>query len=161
MTATKDKIKITGTPPAWDQNEFESRLSQWVHLYHGTDESKELVEAAFEHELLQRVIDKGKAGYTVSPTKRIYRGELNYSVHMIKPEEQQANDIAAIKVKVKAEYIEHLQAERAKFENKLRQQLIQAAEDKERKSAELIKAKQLAAIEKEVQACYKPLNIPD
>jgi hypothetical protein len=120
----------------------------------------ELVKADFEHELFQEVIEKSKQGYTISANKRVHHSELDHSVWMIKPIDQQADDIAAIKIKVKHEYVEHLQAERTKYEDKLRQQLIQAQEEKDRKAAEQAKAKQLGVIEKQVKECYAPLVIP-
>lgn len=157
---TNQKVTISGIPPAWDQNEYESRVAQWVNLYHGTDQSKELVQAAFEHELLQLVIDKGKMGYTISPTKRIYRGELNYSIHMVKPEQQQAEDIEAVRIKVKNEYSDWLESEHARYQDLLREQLKQAAHEKEMKALREKEAKLLTEIEKQVQACFKPLVIP-
>ncbi|POF94708.1 hypothetical protein BGP83_19155 [Pseudomonas putida] len=61
----------------------------------------------------------------------------------------------------KEKYIAYLESERARYQEQLRQQLIQAREEKDRKAAEQAKAKQMAEIEAEVQACYKPLDIPE
>ncbi|MDF3871061.1 hypothetical protein [Pseudomonas putida] len=157
----KDKIIINGTPPAWDQAEYESRVASWVHAYRHTEKSMELVSGSLGHEFLQAVIDKAQAGYTITHTKRLVHAELYHSTYMVKPLEMQQQDIEAIKAKVKSEYVEWLESEHARYQSLLREQLVQAQEEKERKAVEAAKAKQLVAIEKEVQACYKPLVIPD
>ncbi|KIY38155.1 hypothetical protein TZ03_24210 [Pseudomonas sp. 10-1B] len=155
-----EKIKIVGTPPKWDQAEFESKLEGWINVYRGTQQSMELVSAPFEHELLQAVIDKSKEGYTVAINQRVHHEQLNHSVWLVKPPAAQAEDIAAIKAKVKAEYVAYIESERARYQDLLRQQLLQAQDEKERKAAEQARAKKLAQIEAEVQACYSPLEIP-
>ncbi|WP_251961760.1 hypothetical protein [Pseudomonas sp. Marseille-Q5299] len=121
----------------------------------------ELVSGSLGHEFLQAVIDKANQGYTITHTKRLVHAELHHSTYMVKPLEMQEQDIEAIKTKVKSEYVAWLESEHARYQSLLREQLVQAQEEKERKAAEVAKAKQLAAIEKEVQACYKPLVIPD
>lgn len=156
-----DKIKITGAPPKWDDEEFNRRIDAWVNVYRQTERSMELVQAPFGHEFLQRVIDKANAGYTVTSKKDVKHLPLDYSVWMVKPLDQQQADIDKIKKDVKAEYVAHLESERARYQEQLRQQLIQAQEEKDRQAAEQAKAKQMAKIEAEVQACYTPLNIPE
>ncbi|HDS1815978.1 TPA: hypothetical protein QEM96_000598 [Pseudomonas putida] len=156
-----EKIKIAGIPPQWDQAEYNRRVESWVHAYRHTEKSMELVSASLGHEFLQAVIDKAQAGYTITHTKRLVHAELYHSTYMVKPLEMQEQDIEAIKAKVKSEYVEWLESEHARYQNLLREQLVQAQEEKERKAVEAAKAKQLVAIEKEVQACYKPLVIPD
>lgn len=156
----KDKIVINGTPPAWDQAEYVRRVESWVHAYRHTEKSMELVSASLGHEFLQAVIDKAQAGYTITHTKRLVHAELYHSTYMVKPLEMQQQDIEAIKAKVKSEYVDWLESEHARYQNLLREQLIQAQEEKDRQAAEQAKAKQLAKIEAEVRACYKPLDIP-
>lgn len=156
-----DKISITGTPPKWDDEEFNRRVDAWVNVYRQTERSMQLVQAPFGHEFLQRVIDKANAGYTVTSKKDVKHLPLDYSVWMVKPLEQQQADIEEIKKDVKAEYVAHLESERARYQEQLRQQLIQAAEEKELKAQREKEAKRLALIEIEVQACYRPLVIPD
>ncbi|AJG12015.1 hypothetical protein RK21_00507 [Pseudomonas plecoglossicida] len=121
----------------------------------------ELVSASLGHEFLQAVIDKAQAGYTITHTKRLVHAELYHSTYMVKPLEMQEQDIEAIKAKVKSEYVEWLESEHARYQNLLREQLVQAQEEKERKAAEQLKAKQMAAIEKQVSECYTPLVIPE
>ncbi|MEE1903513.1 hypothetical protein V0R39_14880 [Pseudomonas inefficax] len=156
-----DKIKIVGAPPKWSDEEFNRRVDAWVNVYRQTEESMERVQASLGHDFLQKVIDKANEGYTISPTKRIMHAPLDYSVFMIKPLEKQQVDIDRIKAEQKQKYIVHLEAERTRYQDLLRQQLIQANEEKEMKAAEQAKAKQMAKIEAEVQACYTPLNIPE
>ncbi|WP_409282811.1 hypothetical protein [Pseudomonas putida] len=156
-----NKIKITGTPPKWDDEEFNRRVDAWVNVYRQTERSMELVQAPLGHQFLQAVIDKANAGYTVTSKKDVKHLPLDYRVWMVKPLDQQQADIEEIKKDVKAEYVAHLESERAHYQEQLRQQLIQAREEKDRKAAEQVKAKQMAEIEKEVQACYAPLVIPE
>ncbi|MCY1180797.1 hypothetical protein D9M73_212660 [compost metagenome] len=85
---------------------------------------------------------------------------LDHSVYMVKPLAVQQADIEEIKAEVKAEYIEWLEKEHTRYKDLLRQQLIQSQQEKESKAAEQAAAKKLAEIEKQVQACYKPLEIP-
>ncbi|WDY56818.1 hypothetical protein [Pseudomonas sp. PSKL.D1] len=156
-----EKVKITGVPPQFDEAELERRVEGWTRVYRSTEQSMELVSACLGHEFLQKVIDKASQGYTITSTKHLNHAELYHSTYMVKPPAMQEEDIAKIRAEQKAKYIAHLQAEHARYHDMLRQQLIQAAEDKERKAAEAAKAKQLASIEKEVQGCYKPLVIPE
>jgi len=104
----------------------------------------ELVSASLGHQFLQAVIDKAQAGYTITHTKRLVHAELYHSTYMVKPLEMQQQDIEAIKAKVKSEYVEWLESEHARYQNLLREQLVQAREEKDRKAAEQAKAKQMA-----------------
>ncbi|TDF81995.1 hypothetical protein [Pseudomonas sp. H9] len=156
----EEKIIIKGTPPAWDQAEYERRVEEWVRVYRGTEKSMELVSGSLGHEFLQAVIDKANQGYTITHTKRLNHGELYHSTFMVKPQSMQEEDIANIRVEQKQKYVAHLEAEHARYQDLLRQQLIQTRQEKEAKAAELVEAKKLAEIEKEVLACYKPLVIP-
>lgn len=156
-----EKIKISGAPPQWNQAEYDRRVDEWLNVYRGTERSMELVRASLEHEFLQAVIDKANQGYTITPIKRVMHAPLDHGVYMIKPPAVQQADIEKIKAKVKAEYIEWLESEHCRYQELLRQQLIQAHEEKDRKAAEQAKAKQMAAIEKQVSECYTPLVIPE
>lgn len=157
----KEKIAIKGIPPQWDQAEYESRVANWVHAYKSTTKSMELVRSPLPHDLLQQVIDKANEGYKLTRSHPVSLAPLNNSVWMMKPIAMQEEDIANIRMEQKEKYIVHLESERARYEEQLRQQLIQAREEKDRKAVEQAKAKQMAEIEKEVQACYRPLVIPE
>lgn len=156
-----EKIKINGVPPQYDEAELERRVADWVRVYKQTEQSMELVSASLGHEFLQLVIDKSNQGYTITSAKRLNHAELYHSTYMVKPPAMQEEDIAKIRIEQKEKYVAHLQAEHTRYQDLLRQQLIQAAEDKERKAAEQLKAKQMAAIEKQVSECYTPLSIPE
>lgn len=156
-----EKIKISGIPPQWCQEEYERRVADGVRVYKGTEKSMELVSGSLGHEFLQLVIDKAQQGYTITHTKRLTHAELYHSVWMVKPLDQQQVDIDSIKVKVKADYIAHLESERVRYQDLLRQQLIQTQQEKELKALAEKEAKQLAAIEKQVLECYSPLVIPE
>ncbi len=162
MTAVnKDKITIKGVPPKYDETEFERRLALELHKYHHTTDSLEHVTAPLAHDFLEVVADKMKAGYTVARNWRVVMDPLNYSCFLTKPDDVQALDIEAIKANVKASYVAHLQSEHNRYQDLLRQQLIQAQQEKELKAQQDKEAKAMAAIEREVQACFKPLEIPE
>ena len=156
-----DKIVIKGTPPAWDQAEYERRVEAWVNVYRGTERSMTLVRASLEYDFLQAVIDKAQQGYTITPIKHVMHAPLDHSVFMVKPLAVQQADIDAIKIEVKAQYVEWLEKERTRYQDLLREQLTQAALAKELKAQEDKQAKQLADIEKQVSECYRPLVIPE
>jgi len=80
---------------------------------------------------------------------------------MTKPEALQAKDKEELKVKVKEEYVDHLQIQLDEYKTKLTQQLIEAAEDRERRTLERAKAKRLADAEKEAQEYFGDLVIPE
>ncbi|MND62734.1 hypothetical protein D3C81_299320 [compost metagenome] len=161
MTANKDKITIRGTPPKYDEAEYDRRLALDLHKYHHTTDSLEHVTASLAHDFLELVADKMKAGYTVARNWRVITDPLNYSCFLKKPDDVQTLDIEAIKANVKASYVEWLQSEHSRYQNLLREQLKQAAVEKEAKAAAEKEARQLAAIEKQVAECYSPLVIPD
>lgn len=162
MTAVKkDKIQIKGVPPRYDEAEYERRLALDLHRYHHTTDSLEHVTASLAHDFLEAVAERIKAGYTVARSWRVVTEPLNYSCFLKKPDDVQALDIEAIKASVKALYVEWLQSEHSRYQDLLREQLKQAAVEKEAKAAAEKEAKQMAAIEREVQTCFKPLEIPE
>ncbi|WP_447869574.1 hypothetical protein [Pseudomonas putida] len=161
MTANKDKITIKGVPPKYDEVEFDRCLALELHKYHHTSDSLEFLNASLAHDFLEQVAGKLKAGYTVARSWRVITEPLNYSCFLKKPDDVQALDVEAIKANVKASYVAHLQSEHGRYQELLREQLKQAAVEKEAKAAAEKEARQLAAIEKQVAECYSPLVIPD
>lgn len=156
-----EKIKISGAPPKWNDAEFERRLDDAVKLYKLTTQSREGVHAALPHDFLEAVSAKLAEGYTVCRKHSVNFASLSYTCMLIKPEAMQSQDIEELKVKVKEEYVEWLESERARYQDLLRLQLIQTQQEKDAKALRDKEAKQLAEIEKQVQACYTPLEIPD
>lgn len=158
---TTNKITIAGTPPHFDEAELKRRQEGFRHMYKNTLQCMELVRAVIPFDFLNKVIAKSEQGYSLGERHIITTLPLDYSVYMLKPEEHQETDLLEIDAKVKAEYVEFLKAEHLRYENLLRQQLIQAAEAKELKKAADTEAKRLASIEAEVAATYAKLVIPD
>ncbi|WP_345956285.1 hypothetical protein Q9323_14735 [Pseudomonas fulva] len=152
---------IHGTPPAWDDTEFNRRLRLAIHAYENTRECTVMVSHALEHEWLKLIAQNAADGYTLDRRWPIYHGELSNSVPMGKPEALQVKDKEQIKEKVKEEYVQHLQSQLDEFKEKLTQQLIEAAEEKERRALDQAKAKRIADAEKEANACFGSLVIPD
>ncbi|MBY8958291.1 hypothetical protein J1G18_13435 [Pseudomonas sp. MIS38] len=156
-----NKITIKGTPPAWNDSEYLRRLDMELHAYHHTAASLELVNAPLEHDFLNLVIEKSKQGYSISTRFPIRHEQLSHTVYMTKPAEIQATDIEQLKQKTKVEYVQHLESEHVRYQDLLREQLVQAQAEKERVQREREEAKKIEAINKQVQACYTPLDIPD
>ncbi|MBI6605830.1 MULTISPECIES: hypothetical protein [Pseudomonas] len=155
-----DKIRISGAPPKWDDAEFEVRLQGWVNVYRGTTQCMEHVRSPLTHDFLELVASKVAEGYTVARNQAVTHEALNHSCWMIKPESHQQKDIDDIRIRVKAEYVEFLQGEHVRYQELLRQQLIQAAEAKEQKKLDDARNKRLLEIDKEVSDTYSPLVIP-
>ncbi|WP_350298121.1 hypothetical protein [Pseudomonas putida] len=152
---------IHGTPPAWNDAEYNRRLRIAIHAYENTRECTVMVSHALEHEWLKLVAQHVADGYTLDRRWPIHHAELTNSVPMVKPESLQVTDKEAIKAKVKDEYVQHLQSQLDAYKAKLTQQLIEAQEEKERRALEQVKAKRLADAEKEAQDCYGELTIPE
>ncbi|MFK3942021.1 hypothetical protein ACI2KC_10080 [Pseudomonas monteilii] len=163
MSASKklSTTLIKGTPPAWQDDEFNRRLRIAIHAYENTRESTVMVTHALEHEWLKLVAQHVADGYTLDRRWSIHHAELSNSVPMIKPKALQVEDKEQIKEKVKAEYIQHLQLQLDAYKAKLIQQLIEVQEEKERRALEQVKAKRLADAEKEAQECFGDLVIPE
>jgi len=155
-----DKITIKGVPPKWDDAEFEARVDSWVNVYHGTTQSMEHVRSPLTHDFLELVASKVAEGYTVARNQAVTHEALNHSCWMIKPDDAQQKDIDDIRIRIKAEYVEFLQAEHVRYQDLLRQQLLQAAEAKEQKKLDDARNKRLLEIDKEVSDTYAPLVIP-
>jgi len=161
MAEAKERIQIKGAPPKYDEAEFQRRFDMEVHRYHHTTDCMVYVTTALPHDFLDLVAEKVKDGLVVARKQRVINESLNYSCYMIKSAPEQAGDIAAIEVKVKSEYVAWLKSEHVRYQDLLRDQLKQAAAEKELK-AQLEKEQKLHdTIEREVLACYQPLVIPE
>ncbi|MCX2889831.1 hypothetical protein OO258_16450 [Pseudomonas sp. DCB_BI] len=151
---------IHGTPPAWNDAEFNRRLRIGIHAYENTSECTVMVNHPLEHEWLKLVAQHVAEGYTLDRRWPIYHAELTNSVPMVKPETLQVTDKEAIKAKVKADYVQHLQSQLDEYKAKLARQLVEAQEEKERRVLEQAKAKRLSDAAQEAQDCYGELTIP-
>lgn len=157
---TNAKITVKGVPPQWDDTEFETRVDGWVNVYRGTTECMEFVRSPLPHDFLDLVASKVSEGYTVARNQAVTHEALNHSCWMIKPDNEQQKDIDDIRIRVKAEYVEFLQGEHVRYQDLLRQQLIQSAEAKEKQKEEAKRAKLLSEIETEVLETFGDLGIP-
>lgn len=152
---------IKGMPPAWSDDEFNKRLRVRIHAYENTSVSTELVSHPLEHEWLKLIADKVSNGYKLDRRWPISHAQLSHSVQMVKPLAMQACEKEELKVVVKAEYVAHLQSQLDVYRAALTNQLIEAAQEKERRKAEQEAAKRHAAAEREASECFGELVIPD
>ncbi|ORL66775.1 hypothetical protein [Pseudomonas putida] len=156
-----EKITISGAPPQWDDAEYQRRFALELHKYRNTRDCMEFIHTALEYDFHSIMIEKYNQGYRLNKHYPASHDHLSHAIYMTKPDEQQQADIEKLKEKVKEDYVSHLESERARYQDLLRQQLIQTQQEKELKALQEKQAKQLALIEKEVQACYAPLVIPE
>lgn len=155
-----DKIVIHGTPKQYDANELKARQEEWHHAYRETTQSCEIVRAAIPTQFLQSVIDYADKGYTLTDYPVSFE-PLAYSAYMRKPVAAQGIDIAKINDDVRDAYKLELEADHAKYQKLLLEQLLQAEEIKQAKAVASAKEKLLTRLQKEVDACYAPLEFPD
>jgi hypothetical protein len=130
-------------------------------MYLNTRECKEMVRAELSFKFLQTVIKMSDDGYTLDEQLPIRMEPLNYSAFMTKPQHAIDADLALMIGKVKEDYIVELEARREEFKQLLTAQLLQTAQDKERKREEEKEAKLLREIQAEVDATFAPLFIPE
>lgn len=155
-----DKIVINGTPKKFDADELKARQAQWHHAYRETSKSCEIVRGAHPKQFLQAVIDHAAKGFTLTDYP-VALDPLAYAVHMRKPLSVQESDIDKINQEVRDAYKLELEADHAKYQKLLLEQLLQAEELKQAKAADAAKEKLLVRLQKEVDACYAPLEFPD
>ena len=160
MTSTKI-TSIQGAPAKFVANELHRRQQQSQYAYTQTSQCCELVRAASPFNFLSVIAEKTNAGYELSSKYPISMESLNYSAHLVKPPAMQEADIAIINNDVRAAYKVELEANHAKYQNLLLEQLIQSEEQKQVKAASAAKEKLLARLQKEVADCYAPLVFPD
>ena len=154
-----DKIRISGTPEQFKQEELDKRQQQYRHAYQSTSQSCETIRGAHSNQLLQAVIDKAAHGYTLTDYPASLE-PMNYSVQMRKPESLQAEDLLKIDTEVKAKYEEELVASHDDYKKLLFEQLVQAEDLKLERAQQTARDKMLAKLKKEADETYTPLVIP-
>lgn len=152
---------IKGTPPAWSDDEFNTRLRVRIHAYDNTSVCTVMVSHPLEHSWLKLVAEKVNEGFTLDRRWPISHAQLSHSVQMVKPLAMQASEKEELKAVVKDEYVAHLQSQLETYRVALANQLIEAAEEKERRKAEQEGNKRRAAAEKEASECFGELIVPD
>lgn len=159
MTSTKI-TSIQGIPATFDANELERRQQQHKFAYQQTQQCCGIIRGTIPQLFLQAVSDKLAEGYSFSKYP-ISMEPLNYSAYLVKPPAMQEVDISIIHNEVRLAYKVELEANHAKYQNLLLEQLIQSEEQKQVKAASAAKEKLLARLQKEVADCYAPLVFPD
>lgn len=154
-----DKIRISGSPEQFKQEELDKRQQQYRHAYQSTSQSCETIRGAHSNQLLQNVIGKASEGYTLTDYPASLE-PMNYAVQMRKPETLQAADLLKIDNDVKAKYEEELVASHDDYKKRLFEQLVQAEELKQEKAQQAARDKMLAKLKKEADETYTPLVIP-
>ncbi|MDR6918725.1 hypothetical protein J2X66_005628 [Pseudomonas sp. 3296] len=156
-----DKIKIVGSARKFDQAELERRQAGYHNVYKSTDQCTTVVHGDIAFGFLTKVIEMTTQGYVLTHKYPIVCSPTVYYCSMTKPESEQAVDLQVINDRVKREYVKELEEELAEYKQMLTAQLLQAAQLKEAEKVEKAKAKLLADIQKEVDATFSDLVIPD
>lgn len=157
---TKSNDRITMTTPKFDDQVLKQRQAARHNQYHLTSESFEVARGEIAFEFLTKVIELSAQGYELSDKYPIISAPMSYSSYMRKPDAIIATDLQVLDAQVKQDYIAWLESERDSYKQQLTAQLIQTAQEKERKREEDKKAKLLADIQKEVDATFGKLVIP-
>lgn len=156
-----DRITISGAPRKYDELVLTQLREDYHKIYRQSGQCLELVQADFPYQFITTIIEKSKLGYVLCNRSPIRTLSLDYSAFMFKTPEMQQSDLAVIDAEVKAQYVRELQAELEEFKVKLTDQLLQAAELKERKREDDKKAKLLRDIHDEVNSTFSELVIPE
>ena len=152
---------IKGFPRKFDQSELEQRQASYRKMYKSTMECREAVKGELPHQFILSVIEHSNKGYTLDETTPLRLESLNYRAFMTKPDHMQVADLAAADIKIKEAYVFELQAERERYKELLKAQLLESDAIKEQKKLDAIKAKRLVEIEAEVASCFGELEIPE
>ena len=155
-----DKIRISGTPEQFSQEELDNRQQQYRHAYQATSQSCETIRGSHANQLLQAVIDRASEGYSLTSYPALLE-PMNYAVQMRKPQCLQAEDLLKIDNEVKAKYKMELEASHNSYKELLFKQLVQAEELKQERLQQATKDKLMAKLKKEADGCYQPLNFPE
>lgn len=158
---TNDRITISGVAPKFDEAVLKQRQAARHNQYHLTSESYAIARGSIPFEFLARVIDLANQGYELSDKRPVITDPMSYAAHMLKPEAIQQADLEVLDEQVKREYILWLESEHARYKELLTEQLLQAAEVKEKQKEEAKRAKLLESIRAEVNDAYgEELVIP-
>lgn len=158
---TNDRITISGVPPKFDHAELERRQAARHNQYHLTSESHCVARGDIALVFLTNVIKLAEQGYELSSKYPVTIDPMSYAAYMRKPEAIAKADLEALDELVKQEYIAWLESEHDRYKKLLTEQLLQAAEAKEKKKEEEKRAKLLESIRDEVNDAYgEALVIP-
>ena len=154
-------IKISGVPRQFDENELKARQAKHHHMYRETSACTQLIRGGHPLDLFQRVVTAAKSGLEIATKYPISLEAMSYSLYMMKSVEEQASDLAAIDVEVRAAYIEELKLEHTDYKERLYQQLVEAEDAKQAARAQAAKDKIYADLKKQSENCYTPLQITE
>lgn len=161
MSNKASKTTIHRVPPKWCDVQFNHRLRVRLHAYENTSESTIIVSHPLEHDWLRLVANKVHEGYMLDRRWPITHAELTHAVPMIKPQSIQDEEKEVLKAQVKADYVAYLQASCDEYKAQLTQQLLEAAEERDRRKAQEAAAKRRRDAEREAAECFGELIVPD
>jgi hypothetical protein len=156
-----NKISIKGSAPQFDEQELKQHIAARHAEYHGSQESHVHVRSQFLYDMIIKVVELTAEGYILSKQYPLNCAQLQYDCFMRKPDQMIAEELTIIDAQTKQSYVAWLESERESYKQQLTTQLIQTAQDKERKREEAKQAKLLADIQAEVDATFSPLVIPE
>ncbi|NWB42371.1 hypothetical protein HX815_18825 [Pseudomonas sp. E6002] len=155
------KITIQGAAPKFDEKVLKGLQAARHIVYEQTDESTAFVRGEIPVQFLTSMIDHHDKGYTLNLKYPVSFGSGSYWCRMDKPDSIKIGECQALDAQVKLEYIAWLESEHGRYKKLLTEQLLQAAEAKEKQKEELKRAKLLESIREEVNDAYgEALVIP-
>ncbi|MNC56226.1 hypothetical protein D3C75_1058080 [compost metagenome] len=158
---TEERITIAGSAPKFDAEELKQLESERHTEYHKSQQGYIPVFAEFPYDLIIKIIELTSEGYVLSNKYPIVQGELRHHAWMRKPDHLIQADLEVIDAQTKQSYVAWLESEHDRYKQMLTAQLIQTAALKEKKREEEKQAKLLRDIEKEVDATFADLVIPE
>lgn len=155
------KASIKGTVPKFDEQILKQRQAARHIVYDQTDECTALVRGEIPVQFLTNVIDHHAKGYTLSMKYPPSFGSGSYWCRMEKPDTIKIGERQALDAQVKLEYIAWLESEHDRYKKMLTEQLLLAAQTKEKMKEEAKRVKLLSEIEKEVLETFGDLGITE
>ena len=155
------KASIKGTVPKFDEQILKQRQAARHIVYDQTDECTALVRGEIPVQFLTNVIDHHAKGYTLSMKYPPSFGSGSYWCRMEKPDTIKIGERQALDAQVKLEYIAWLESEHDRYKKMLTEQLLLAAQTKEKMKEEAKRVKLLSEIEKEVLEIFGDLGITE
>ena len=155
------KASIKGTAPKFDEQVLKQRQAARHIVYDQTDECTALVRGEIPVQFLTNVIDYHAKGYTLSMKYPPSFGSGSYWCRMEKPDTIKIGERQALDAQVKLEYIAWLESEHDRYKKMLTEQLLLAAQTKEKMKEEAKRVKLLSEIEKEVLETFGDLGITE
>lgn len=146
--ATQFKPSLKTTTIKFDQAELDNLITARISAYNATLESKERITAKILPELIMKVSALLEEGWEFTDLRAPYSSTVgNCYIYLVKSPEVQAQDCQLIKEKMTELYTEQVAANYEKEKQRLIQQAVLEAKQKEAEAAAKKQAEQMKKLE--------------